>query len=109
MNSSPRWNASEYLFRFNFKIPLDGGSANKAVDLFSGLEFNATQSISLKIRENSPTKQIELTTSSSDVAHEEQLFLAQAENLEESEEQPLERKEQSPQAAKESIEWVANG
>ena len=46
-----------------------------------------------------------MTTSSSDVADEEQVFYTQAENDKESEEQTLKRKEQSRQNAK---QWAAN-
>ena len=47
------------------------------------------------IREDIHTTPIEVTTSSSDVADEEQIFLTHADNGKESEEQSLERKEQS--------------
>ena len=46
-----------------------------------------------------------MTTSSSDVADEEQIFFTQTDNYNESEEQTLERKEQSRQIAK---QWAAN-
>ena len=46
-----------------------------------------------------------MTTSSSDVADEEQFSLTQADNIDESEEQTFERNEQSRQNAK---QWVAN-
>ena len=46
-----------------------------------------------------------MTTSSSDVADEEQVFFTCADNAQESEEQTLERKEQSRQNAK---QWTAN-
>ena len=54
----------------------------------------------LKIREDIQTTPIEVTTSSADVADEEQIFFTQAGNNDESEEQTLERKEQSRQNAK---------
>ena len=46
-----------------------------------------------------------MTTSSSDVAEEEQFFFTQVDNSDESEEQTLERKEQSKQNTK---QWAAN-
>ena len=46
-----------------------------------------------------------MTTSSSDVADEEQIFFTSADDVKESEEQTLERKEQSRQNAK---QWAAN-
>ena len=61
--------------------------------------------IRLKVREDIHTTPIEVTTSSSDVADEEQFFFTHAEDTNESEEQTLERKEQSGQNAK---HWSAN-
>ena len=57
------------------------------------------------MREDIQATPIEVTTSSSDLADEEQFFFAQADNENESEEQTFERKEQSRQNAK---QWVAN-
>ena len=48
---------------------------------------------------------MEVTTSSSDVAVEEQIFLTQSDKNNESEEQTLERKEQLRQNAK---QWAGN-
>ena len=73
-------------------------------DFFSGLELKVTEKIRLKIREDILTTPIEVTTSFSDVAYEEQFFLTQGDNKDELEEQTLERKEQSGQNAK---QWVA--
>ena len=58
-----------------------------------------------KIREDIHTTPIEVTTSSSDVADEEQIFFTYADDVKESEEQTLERKEQARQNAK---QWAAN-
>ena len=58
-----------------------------------------------KIREDIQTVPVERTTSSSDVADEEQFFFAQAEKNGDLEEQTLERKEQSRQNAK---QWEVN-
>ena len=72
---------------------------------FSRLELKVTEKIRLKIREDIQTTPIEVTTSSSDVADEEQFYFTQADNDDESEEQTLERKEQSEQNAK---QWTMN-
>ena len=72
---------------------------------FSSIELKVTEKIRLKIREDIPTTPIELTTSYSDAAREEQFFVTQADNNDESEEQTLERKEQTRQNAK---QWAAN-
>ena len=99
------WNACDYVFQFNFKIAHIAGSVNTAIDLLSRFELNVTEKIPLKIREDIHTTPIEVTTSSSDVADEEQIFFTHADNGRESEEKTLERKEQSWQKAK---QWAAN-
>ena len=67
------------------------------------LELEVTEKIRLKIGEDIQKTPIEVTTSSSDVADEQQFFLTQGDKEDESEEQTLERKEQSRQNAK---QWV---
>ena len=69
------------------------------------LELKVREKIRLKIREDIYTTPIEVTTSSSDVADEEQIFFTHADDGKESDEQTLERKEQSRQNAK---LWAAN-
>ena len=59
----------------------------------------------LKIGEDIQTTPIEVTTSSLDVADEEQFLFTQADNNDESEEQAFDRKKQSKQNAK---KWAAN-
>ena len=98
------WNACDVL-QFNFKIAHIVGSVNTAADFLSRLEFEVTEKIRLKIREDIHTTPIEVTTSSSDVADEEQFFFTHADDTNESEEQTLERKEKSRQNAK---KWAAN-
>ena len=90
---------------FNFKIANIAGSVNTAADFLSRLELKVTEKIRLRIREDIHTTPIEVTTSSSDVADEEQIFFTHAHDGKESEEQTLERKEQSRQNAK---QWAAN-
>ena len=99
------WNACDYVLQFNFKIAHIAGSVNTAADFLSRLELKVTEKIRLKIREDIQTTPIEVTTSSSDVADEEQIFFTSADGAKESEEQTLERKEQSRQNAK---QWAAN-
>ena len=94
------WNACDYVLQFNFKIAHFAGSVNTAADFLSRLELKVTEKIRLKIREDIQTTPIEVTTSFSDVADEEQVFFTQTDNDNESEEQTLERKEQSRQNAK---------
>ena len=88
------------MLQFNFKIAHIAGSTNTAADFLSRLELKVTEKIRLKIREDIQTTPIEVTTSSSDVANEEQIFFTCADDVTESDEQTLERKEQSRQNAK---------
>ena len=99
------WNACDYVLQFNFKIAHIAGSVNTAADFLSRLELKVTERICLKIREDVQTTPIEITTSSSDVADEEQFFFTHTDDQHETEEQISQRKEQSRQKA---VEWVAN-
>ena len=99
------WNACEYVLQFNLKIAHIAGSVNTAADFLSRLEPKVTEKIRLKIREDIQTTPIEVTTSSSDVADEEQVFFTQTDNDNESEEQTLDKKEQSKQNVK---KWAIN-
>ena len=99
------WNTCDYVLHFNFKIAHIAGSVNTAADFLSILELKVTEKIRLEIREDIQTTHIEVTTSSSDVADEEQFFFTHADDTNESEEQTLERKEHSRRNAK---HWAAN-
>ena len=68
------WNAWDYVLQVNFKIAHIAGSVNIAADFLSRLELKVMEKIHLKIREDIHTTPIELTTSSSDVADEEQFL-----------------------------------
>ena len=99
------WNACDYVLQFNFKIAHIAGSVNTAADFLSRLELKVTEKIHLKIREDVQTTPIEVSTSSSDVADEEQFFFTQTDTQDETEEQTLQRKKQSQ---KKAAEWVVN-
>ena len=99
------WKACDYVLRFNFKKAHIAGSVNTAADFLSRLELKETEKIRLKLREDIQITLIEVTTSSSDVADEEQFLFTHADKNNESEEQTLEGKQQSTQNAK---HWVAN-
>ena len=99
------WNACDYVLQFNIKKAHNAGSVNTAAEFVSRLEFKVTEKIHLKIREDVQTTPIEVTTSSSDVADEEQFFYTQADGQHETEEQILQRKEQCQKMA---AEWVVN-
>ena len=99
------WNACDYVLQFNFKIAHIDGSVNTAADFLSRLELKVTEKIHLKIREDVQTTAIEVSTSSSDVADEEQFFFTQPDTQDATEEQTLQRKKQSQ---KKAAEWVVN-
>ena len=97
------WDACDYVLQFNSKIAHIAGSLNTAADFLSRLELKVTERIRLNNREDVLTTPIEVTTSSSDVADEEQFFFTQADGEDESEEQTLERKEQTREKATELV------
>ena len=93
------------MLHFNFRIAHIAGSVNTAADFLSRLALKVTERIRLKIREDVQTTPIEVKTSSSDVADEEQFFFTHTDNQDETEEEILQRKEQSREKA---VEWVVN-
>ena len=93
------------MLQFNFKIAYIAGSVNTAADFCSRLELKVTENICLKIREDVQITPSEVTTSSSDVAGEEQFLSTHADGEDETQEQTVERKEQSQ---KKATEWVAH-
>ena len=97
------WNACDYVLQFNFEIAHIAGSNNTAADVLSRLELKVTEKIHIKIREDVQTTPIEVSTSSSDVAVEEQFFFTQTDSQDETEEQILQRKEQSQKKAAELV------
>ena len=86
------WNACDYVLQFNFKIAQFAGSVNTAADLFSRLELKVTEKMHFKIRKDVQTTPIEVSTSSSDVADEEQFFFTQPDSQDETEEKIIQRK-----------------
>ena len=77
-----RWNALDYVLKFNFKIAHLAGSVNTAADFLFRHEFKVTEKIRLKIREDIQITPIEVTNSSSYAADEEQFLFTQADNNE---------------------------
>ena len=99
------WNACDYVLQLNFKIAQIAGSVNTEAGFLSRLELKVTERSRLKIMEDVQTTPIEVTTSSSDVADEEQFFFTQTDDQDETEKQTLQRKHQSREKA---AEWVVN-
>ena len=79
------WNACDYVLQFTFKIAHIAGSVNAAADFLSRLELKVTEKIHLKIPEDVQTTPIEVSTSSSDVADEEQFIFTQPDSQDETE------------------------
>ena len=67
-------NACDYVLQFNFRIAHIAGSVKTTAGFLSRLQLKVTEKIRLKIREDIQTTSIEVTTSSSDVADEEQIL-----------------------------------
>ena len=99
------WKACDYVLQFNFKIAQIAGSVNTAADFLSRLELKVTEKIHLEVREGVQITPIEVSTSSSDVADEEQFFFTQPDSQDETEEQILQRKQQSQEKA---AGWLLN-
>ena len=74
------WSACGYVLQINFKIAHINGSVNTAADILSKLELKNTEKMRVEIREDTQTTPIEVTTSSSDVADEEQFFVTQTDS-----------------------------
>ena len=97
------WNSCDHMLKFSFGKAHIAGPVKTAADFLSLLEVEVTEKIRLKIRDDVKTTPIDVTTSSSDVADEEQIFFTQTAGKDETEEQTLERKEQR---RKKATEWV---
>ena len=76
-----------------------GCSVNTRTHFLSRLELNFTEIIRLNLQEDIQTTPAEVTTSSTDVPDEKQLFVTGANNQNESEEQTLVEKEQCRKGA----------
>ena len=93
----------EYVLQFKFKKAHIASIVITAAVFLSRLELKVTEIICLKLREDVQTTPIEVSTSSMDVAGEEQFFFTQPDIYNESEKQTIERKEQSKQNA---MQWM---
>ena len=99
------WNACNHVLQFNMKLLHIAVSFNTVASFLSRLELKVMERIRLKFRENIQKAPIVVTTSSSDVAVDEQIFFTQADSEKESEQQTLQRSEQLRLDAE---EWVTN-
>ena len=68
------WNACDYVLKINFKHFHIAGSINTAAHFLSRLKLKVTEKKHLKMKDDIQTTPFEVTTSSSDVANDEQFF-----------------------------------
>ena len=90
----PLWNACDFVLQFNFTIAHIPGKMNTAADFLSRLEMDPNEKIILKIREDIPTKPIEVNIESTGIAQEEQVFSDPTDQQETTENELWQRKEE---------------
>ena len=71
----PLWIACDFVVQFNSTIAHIPGKMNTAADFLSRLEMDPNKKIVLKIKEDIPTKPIEVNIESTGIAQEETVFL----------------------------------
>ena len=95
----PLWNACDFVLQFNFTIAHIPGKMNTAADDFlSRLEMDPKEKIILKIREDIPTKPIEVNIESTGIAQEEMVFFDPTNRQETTEKELWTRKEEARNA-----------
>ena len=90
----PLWNACDFVLQFNFTIAHIPGKMNTAADFLSRLEMDPNEKIILKIREDIPTKPIEVNIESTGIAQEEEVFFDPTDQQETTENELWKRKEE---------------
>ena len=70
----PLWNACDFVLQFNFTIAHIPGKKNTAADFLSRLEMDPNEKKNLKIRQDIPTKPVEVNIESTGIAQEETVF-----------------------------------
>ena len=90
----PLWNACDFVLQFIFTIAHILGKMNTAADFLSRLEMDPNEKIILKIREDIPTKPIEVNIESTGIAQEETVYLDPTDQQETTEKELWKRKEE---------------
>ena len=90
----PLWNACDFVLQFNFNIAHIPGKMNTAADFLSRLEMDPNKKVLLKIREDIPTKPIEVNIESTGIAQEEPVFSDPTDHQETTEKELWKRKEE---------------
>ena len=70
----PLWTACDFVLQFTFTIAHISGKLNTAADFLSRLEMDPDEKIFLKIKEDIPTKPIEVNFEFTGIAQEEPVF-----------------------------------
>ena len=94
----PLWNACDFVLQFNFTIAHLPGKINTAAYFLSRLEMDPNEKIILKIREDIPTKPIEVNIESSGIAQEETVYFDPTVQQETTEKELWKRKEEARNA-----------
>ena len=94
----PLWNACNFVLHFNFTIAFIPGKMNTAADFSSRLQMDPNEKITLKIREDIPTKPIEVNIESTGIAQEESVFFDTADQQETTEKGLWKRNEETRNA-----------
>ena len=98
MISPPLWNACDFVLQFKFTIAHIPGKKNTASDFLSRLEIDPNEKIILKIREDIPTKPIEVNIEFTGIAQEEPVFFDPTNQQETTEKELWQRKEEAGSA-----------
>ena len=92
------WNASDFVLQFNITIAHIPEKMNTAADFLSRLEMDPNEKIILIIREDIPSKPIEVNIESTDIAQEKQVFFDPTDQQETTEKELWKLKEEAPNA-----------
>ena len=94
----PLWNACDFVPQFIFTIAHIPGKMNTAADFSSRFEMEPNEKIFLKVREDIPTKPVEVNFESTGIAQEEQVFHDPTNQQETTEKELWTRKEEARNA-----------
>ena len=94
----PLWNACDFVLQINFTIAHIPEKMNTAADFLSRLEMDPNEKIILKIREDIPTKPIEVNIESTGITQEETVLLDPTDQLKTTEKELWKRIEEARNA-----------
>ena len=94
----PLWNACDFVLQFNFTIAHIPGKMNTAADFLSRLDMDPNEKVILEIREDIPTKPIEVNIEYTGIAQEEPVFSDPTDHRETTERELWKRKEEARNA-----------